>query len=82
MTGNTSNFNRSTFANFTALFGATIIFLLLVGMLLCALVAKSRHPFLHNSVVRNVAETVVLSVMIFFVFVFLKPVNQFIYFQF
>lgn len=58
------------------------VFLLLVGMLLCALFAKSGHPFLRRPVVRNVAETAVLSVMIYFVFVFLKPVNQFIYFQF
>ncbi len=58
------------------------VFLLLVGMLFCALVAKSRRPFLHIPVVRSAVETAILSVMIYFVFVFLKPVNQFIYFQF
>lgn len=58
------------------------VFLLLVSMLLCALFAKSRHPLLRHPVVRNVTEAAVLSAMIFFVFVFLKPVNQFIYFQF
>jgi alginate O-acetyltransferase complex protein AlgI len=58
------------------------VFLLFTGMLLCGLVMKSRHPFLRHTAVRNVAETAVLSIMIYFVFIFLKPVNQFIYFQF
>jgi D-alanyl-lipoteichoic acid acyltransferase DltB (MBOAT superfamily) len=58
------------------------VFLILVGMLLCAYFAKSSYPFLRLPVVRRAAEVGAFAVMIYFVFVFLKPVNQFIYFQF
>jgi alginate O-acetyltransferase complex protein AlgI len=58
------------------------IFLVLVGMLICAFAAQSKHAFLQRPIIRYVGETVVLSVMIYCVFIYLKPVNQFIYFQF
>jgi hypothetical protein len=58
------------------------VFLILAGMLLCAFLAKSDYSFLQRPVVRHAAEVGAFTVMIYFVFVFLKPVNQFIYFQF
>lgn len=59
-----------------------VVFLLMVGMLLSALLRNPELPVLGNPIVRRIGETAVLCVMIFTVFVFLKPVNQFIYFQF
>jgi hypothetical protein len=59
-----------------------IVSLVMIGMLLSGFLEKSGYPFLRHPVVRRVAEVAVLSVMIYFVFVFLKPVKQFIYFQF
>lgn len=58
------------------------VFLILVGMLLCGLVARLKSPFLLRPIVRRPSEVAVFSVMIYFVFIFLKPGNQFIYFQF
>jgi alginate O-acetyltransferase complex protein AlgI len=58
------------------------IFLVLTGMLICAFVARLRFFFLQHAITRHTAETVVMSVMIYCVFVYLKPANQFIYFQF
>jgi D-alanyl-lipoteichoic acid acyltransferase DltB (MBOAT superfamily) len=58
------------------------VFLLLAGMLVYAFLKKLDRPWLRRPFVRWGAEVAVLSVMIFFVFVFLKPVSQFIYFQF
>jgi D-alanyl-lipoteichoic acid acyltransferase DltB (MBOAT superfamily) len=58
------------------------VFLLLDGMLGCAFLTKLDRPWLHRPIVRRGAEVAVLSLMIFFVFIFLKPANQFIYFQF
>ncbi len=59
-----------------------LVFLLLIGMLSCALIAKSNHALLQRNLIRRTGEVVALSTMLFFVFVFLKPANQFIYFQF
>jgi alginate O-acetyltransferase complex protein AlgI len=58
------------------------VFLVLAGMLICALTTQSNYAFLRRPITRYVAETIALSVMIYCVFVYLKPVNQFIYFQF
>jgi alginate O-acetyltransferase complex protein AlgI len=58
------------------------VFLILVGMLFSAFLAKSGYSILRRPIVRGVGETAAFAVMIFFVFVFIKPVNQFIYFQF
>lgn len=58
------------------------VFLLMVGMLCCGFLSRSRHIALQNILVRRTVEVIVFSMMMFFVFVFLKPVNQFIYFQF
>ncbi len=59
-----------------------IVFLILAVMLLSGFLRRSEHPLVQRPIVRHVAETAVLSLMIYAVFVFLKPVNQFIYFQF
>lgn len=59
-----------------------IVFLITAGMLLAALVSNAQLPFFENVAVRRVGEATALSVMIFGVFIFLKPVTQFIYFQF
>lgn len=59
-----------------------IVFLVMIGMLLGAFLVKSDCPLLRRPIVRRTAETAVLGVMIYSVFVFLKPVSQFIYFQF
>ena len=58
------------------------VFLVTVGMLCCAFLTHSGNRILQNKPVRYAAEVVVLAVMIFMVFIFLKPVSQFIYFQF
>lgn len=59
-----------------------IVFLVMIGMLLCAFLVKLDRPLLRRPIIRCIAETAVLSAMIYSVFVFLKPVSQFIYFQF
>ncbi len=58
------------------------VFLIFTGMIICGLLSRSELAFLNRPVIRYVVETILLSVMIFFVFIFLKPVSQFIYFQF
>ncbi len=58
------------------------VFLLLVGILAAGAIVKAKAPFLHLPAVRRLGEVAALTVMIYFVFIFLKPVNQFIYFQF
>jgi alginate O-acetyltransferase complex protein AlgI len=58
------------------------VFLVLVGMLLCAFATQTDYAFLRRPIVRYCGEVIVLGVMIFCVFIYLKPVNQFIYFQF
>jgi len=59
-----------------------IVFLLMVGMLCLAYVSNAGHSLLHNVWVHRISEVIGLAVMMFMVFVFLKQVNQFIYFQF
>lgn len=59
-----------------------LVFLLTVGMLCCGLLSRSRQIAMQNTLVRRIIEVIALSIMILFVFVFLKPVSQFIYFQF
>lgn len=58
------------------------VFLIFTGMLLMRLLPKTKMSLLQNAWIRQAGEVIALSIMIFFVFVFLKPVNQFIYFQF
>lgn len=58
------------------------VFLLLAGMLGCSFLTKLNRAWVHYPFVRQGAEVAVLSLMMFFVFIFLKPVSQFIYFQF
>ncbi len=59
-----------------------IVFLLLVGMLAAGAIVKAKTPLFHRPLVRRLGEVAVLTIMIYFVFIFLKPANQFIYFQF
>lgn len=59
-----------------------LVFLLLSGMLSFAFITALDHPLFKRPIIRRGAEVIALSVMIFFVFIFLKPVSQFIYFQF
>ncbi len=59
-----------------------VVFLFMAGILCCGLLSRSRHITLQNIPMRRTVETIVFSIMIYFVFIFLKPVNQFIYFQF
>jgi hypothetical protein len=59
-----------------------IVFLIMAGMLASYALKQARHPIVSNPIVLRVSEAAALSLMIYFDFIFLKPVNQFIYFQF
>lgn len=59
-----------------------VTFLIMTGMLLCALISTSYQRILRNLVIRRIAEVFMWSMIIYFDFVFLKPVHQFIYFEF
>jgi D-alanyl-lipoteichoic acid acyltransferase DltB (MBOAT superfamily) len=59
-----------------------IVFLIMAGMLASYALKQARHPIFSNPIVLRVSEAAALSLMIYFDFIFLKPVNQFIYFQF
>lgn len=59
-----------------------VTFVLLIGMLLFAGVAKIARRLTLDSTLRKSGEIVVLALAICLVFIFLRPVNQFIYFQF
>lgn len=58
------------------------VFIILIGMLLCAFIAGSHNFFMRHPVVKLMVEVAVFNTLIYSVFVFLKPVSQFIYFQF
>lgn len=59
-----------------------IIFIITVCMIILNFLMKTELSLLQKPWLRQTAEVFALSIMIFFVFVFLKPVKQFIYFQF
>jgi D-alanyl-lipoteichoic acid acyltransferase DltB (MBOAT superfamily) len=59
-----------------------LIFILMAGMMIGAFWRRPSNSFLNHPVIKGVTETILLAVMLFAVFVFLKPVSQFIYFQF
>jgi alginate O-acetyltransferase complex protein AlgI len=59
-----------------------LIFVLNMGMVCLYFLTNSRLTIFQNKLVRHGAEVLALTVMIFTVFIFLKPVKQFIYFQF
>lgn len=58
------------------------VFLIMAGMLCTGLFARFKAPVLRHPSGKLVLESVVLSTMVYMVFIFLKPVSQFIYFQF
>lgn len=59
-----------------------LVFLMTVGMLAAGLMARAKISFLAKDWIRQIREVVTLSAMIFAVFIFLRPIGQFIYFQF
>ena len=59
-----------------------LVFMMTCGMLVAGLMARVNIPLLTRDWFRQVGEVVAMSVMIFAVFIFLRPVSQFIYFQF
>jgi hypothetical protein len=59
-----------------------IVFVFTAGMIGLYFLKKSRIAVLQNPWVRQTGEVIAVSTMLFIIFVFLKPVSQFIYFQF
>lgn len=59
-----------------------LVFVITSGMLAAWFVTHAKIPLLRGEWFSRIGEVVSLSVMIFVVFVFLRPVSQFIYFQF
>jgi alginate O-acetyltransferase complex protein AlgI len=59
-----------------------LVFLMTCGMLAAWFITHTKIPLLNNIWFRQFGEIVALSVMFFVVFIFLRPVSQFIYFQF
>ena len=53
-----------------------------VGLFLAWLINEARHSLADKTWLIQHGETCVLSVMLFALFIFLRPMNQFIYFQF
>lgn len=59
-----------------------LVFLMTCGMLVAWFITHAKIPFLNRAWFKQIGEVVTLSVMIFVVFIFLRAVSQFIYFQF
>jgi len=59
-----------------------LVFVITCGMLVAWFVTYTKIPLLNRAWFRQVGEVVTLCVVIFMVFIFLRPVSQFIYFQF
>lgn len=59
-----------------------IVFLIMAAMLAAYAIKQARLAIFSHPVVFRVSEVAALSTMIYLYFIFLKPVNQFIYFQF
>ncbi len=59
-----------------------LIFLFTCGMLFSWFLIHTKISILGNAWVRLCGEIVGFAIMIFVVFIFLRPINQFIYFQF
>lgn len=59
-----------------------LVFTLIIGMFCLYALKNSRAAIVQNKFIRQGADVLALSIMIFIIFIFLKPVNQFIYFQF
>lgn len=52
------------------------------GMLVAWLMTLVKSSWLCSNWVRQIGEVIIMSVMIFAVFMFLRPISQFSYFQF
>ncbi len=52
-----------------------VVFLIMIAMLIGAFLKNSNHSFVMRPFVRNITETVILTVMIYSVFVYLKPIS-------
>jgi hypothetical protein len=59
-----------------------LVFLLACGMVVAWFITHGKTSLLNRAWFRQAGEIIALSVMIFVVFIFLRPVSQFIYFQF
>lgn len=59
-----------------------LVFVFTASMLLAWLINQARNSLPERAWVMQVGEVCVLSIMLFAVFIFLRPVNEFIYFQF
>ena len=59
-----------------------VVFAITISMLLLRMLSSRPFPLLRTRVVSYVGEVFSVSFALFFVYVFLRPVNQFIYFQF
>ena len=59
-----------------------LVFVITCGMLVAYFVTHVKNSLLNGAWVRKISEFITLSVMIFLLFIFFRPVSQFIYFQF
>jgi len=59
-----------------------LVFVMTCGMLVAYFVTHVKNPLLNGAWVAKISEFITLSVMIFLLFIFLRPISQFIYFQF
>lgn len=59
-----------------------IVFVVTVGMLAAWFITHARISLLRKPWFRQAGEVIGLSSMVFGIFIFLRPINQFIYFQF
>ncbi len=59
-----------------------LVFLLTCGMVVAWFITHAKTSLLNRAWFRQAGEIITMSVMIFVVFIFLRPVSQFIYFQF
>ncbi|QWE08971.1 MBOAT family O-acyltransferase [Polynucleobacter ibericus] len=59
-----------------------LVFLFTFGMLLTWFLIHTKAPVIRHPWVRYSGEIMAFAIMIFLVFIFLRPISQFIYFQF
>lgn len=59
-----------------------LVFVFMVGMLLVGALARSSFKLLKVPALRVVGQHAAITIVLFAVFIFLRPVSQFIYFQF
>ena len=59
-----------------------LVCVLTVGMLLAWFINEARYSLADKTCLMQLGETCVLSAILFAPFIFFRPINQFIYFQF